>query len=32
MTEENKLITERKKKLETIKLTDKAYPNTLEIR
>ena len=28
MTEENKLITERKKKLETIKLTDKAYPNT----
>ena len=28
MTEENKLITERKKKLETIKLTYKAYPNT----
>ena len=28
MTEENKLITERKKKLEIIKLTDKAYPNT----
>ena len=28
MTEENKLITERKKKLEAIKLNNKAYPNT----
>ena len=28
MTEENKLITERKKKLDAIKLNNKAYPNT----
>ena len=28
MTEENKLITERKKKLNAIKLNNKAYPNT----
>ena len=28
MTEENKLITERKKKLEAIKLNNKTYPNT----
>lgn len=28
MTEENKLITERKKKLDAIKVNNKAYPNT----
>ena len=28
MTEENKLITERKKKLDAIKINNKAYPNT----
>ena len=28
MTEENKLITERKKKLDAIKLNNKVYPNT----
>ena len=28
MTEENKLITERKKKLDVIKVNNKAYPNT----
>jgi len=28
MTEENKLVTERKKKLDAIKVNNKAYPNT----
>ena len=28
MTDENKLITERKKKLEAIKVNNKTYPNT----
>ncbi len=30
MTEENKLITERKKKLEEIKKNHKAYPNSFK--